>query len=278
MKRKYMTTSDQTITYYDEGQGEPIFMLHGFPDSADVWRKLIPMFVNQGYRVIAPDMRGFGQSSIPENVGDFSIQFIMADILKLKKFLNIDQPAKLIAHDWGANIGWMLASFYQSEFESYIAISVGHPYSYAKDGGFEQQKKGWYTMAFLFEGLAEELFSQNNWAGLRTFTQNHPELDSHWIPDLSREGRFTAALNLYRANLEPHNNSQTPDIPQSQIPILGIYGTNDLYLSEAQMKNSSKYLDGEFDYVTVKGGHWLPIDEPEFIFDQATKFYNHQTK
>lgn len=271
MERKKLKLSDITIAYYDEGEGDPIFMLHGFPDSADVWRKMIPVFISNGYRVIAPDMRGFGESDIPEKKEDSAISFILKDILELKGKLGIQQPAKLIAHDWGANIGWMLASFYPKEFDSYVAISVGHPYAYELDGGFEQKKKGWYTMAFLFEGMAEKLFSQNDWAGFRVFTQNHSELAEHWLPDLKRKGRFTAALNLYRANLEP--TEKNLEIPSTPLNVLGFYGRKDLYLSESQMTESKKYIDGRFDYVPVEGGHWLPIDEPEFLTAHILDFY-----
>lgn len=271
MKRKTMALSNINIAYYDEGQGEPIFMLHGFPDSADTWRKLIPIFVSKGYRVIAPDMRGFGESDIPEKVEDSAIALIMKDILELKAKLAIQEPVKLIAHDWGANIGWMLVSFYPDSFESYVPISVGHPYAYALDGGFEQKKKSWYSMAFLFQGMAEKMFSQNDWAAFRVFTQDHSELDKYWIPDMQREGRFTAALNLYRANLEP--SGKNLEIPKSPVNVLGFYGNKDLYLSESQMSESKKYITGDFRYIKVDGGHWLTVDEPEVLAENILEFY-----
>lgn len=274
MKRKYVTFKGMEIAYYDEGKGKPIFMIHGFPDSADVWRKIIPGLVNAGYRVIAPDLRGFGESKIPNTKAESAIPMILEDILSLKSYLNIEEPVKLIAHDWGANIGWMLISFYPEEFESYVPISVGHPYAYAMDGGFEQKKKGWYTMMFLFEGMAETLFSQNDWAAFRVFTQNHPELDTHWLPDMRREGRFTAALNLYRANLEPLEKSI--EVPRTSVDIFGFYGLQDLYLSETQMSASGKYVNGSFNYKSIDGGHWLPLDRPEVLLNNIIKFYKNR--
>ena len=271
MNRKTIELSEIKMSYYDEGEGEPILMLHGFPDSADVWRNMIPRLVDEGYRVIAPDMRGFGETEAPVGKENYTVAKIMKDFLELKALLKIEVPMKLIAHDWGASIGWSLVSFYPDQFESYVPISVGHPYAYALDGGFEQQKKGWYTMAFQFEGMAEKMFSQNDFAAFRVFTQDNPELDINWLPDMRREGRFTAALNLYRANLEPHEDDVK--VPRTPLDVMGFYGEDDLYLSESQMKATGKYTDGEFGYVKIDGGHWLPLEQPELLLKDILQFY-----
>lgn len=274
MQRKFIQLTSVKLAYYDEGHGEPIMLLHGFPDSADVWRHLIPLFVKNGYRVIAPDLRGFGESELLNGVKNYQIKMIMQDLLELKNRLSITDPIKLIAHDWGANIGWMLVSFFPQEFSTYVALSVGHPYAYALDGGFEQRMKGWYTMAFQFEGMAEQMFSQNDWAAFRVFTQENPELDVNWLRDLRRPGRFTAALNLYRANLKPVANA--PKIQPTPVPVLGIYGSNDLYLSESQMVASKKYISGGFTFKTTDAGHWLPLEAPQQVFSLVTSFYQAQ--
>ncbi|AEJ23340.1 hypothetical protein JC2156_07450 [Weissella koreensis KCTC 3621] len=271
MQRLEVQLSNVKLSYFDEGTGAVIFLLHGFPDSADVWRNIIPGLVSAGYRVIAPDLRGFGQSELKPNKDDYKIKFIMQDILELKASLNLTQPVKLVAHDWGANIGWMLISFFPDQFSSYFPISVGHPYAYALDGGFEQKKKGWYTMAFQFEEMAEKMFSQNDWAAFRIFTENNSELDTNWLPDLKRAGRFTAALNLYRANLVPSDNDSK--LAPTPVPVHGLYGKNDLYLSQSQMEQSGKYTSGPFNFSLIDGGHWLQIEAPELVLNSILNFY-----
>ena len=88
MQRLEVQLSNVKLSYFDEGTGAVIFLLHGFPDSADVWRNIIPGLVSAGYRVIAPDLRGFGQSELKPNKDDYKIEFIMQDILELKASLN----------------------------------------------------------------------------------------------------------------------------------------------------------------------------------------------
>lgn len=276
MTRKMIDLNGLQLAYVDTGIGEPLFLLHGFPDSADVWRRMLPGLVAAGYRVIAPDLRGFGQSAAPVTQSAYQAKYLMQDVLALKASLGFTQPVKLIAHDWGANLGWLLVSLFPQAFQAYVPISVGHPYAYAHDGGFEQQKKGWYAMAFQFEGLAEKLFSQHDWAAFRVFTQDNPELDRHWLPDLRRPGRFTAALNLYRANLGP--SDRPLQLAPTPVPIHGFYGADDLYLSQAQMQASGKYVAGSFDYQVVPGGHWLPLEQPELLVQASCAFFANLTQ
>ncbi|MGR8980821.1 MAG: alpha/beta fold hydrolase, partial [Gammaproteobacteria bacterium] len=146
--------NDIQLNVYEEGEGEPVLLLHGFPDSNYLWRSVIPRLVKAGYRAIAPDQRGFGGSDAPEGKENYDMALIAKDAVALMDALSIPK-ARLVAHDWGALIGWFLAGTYPERFESYTAISVGHPNAYAA-AGFEQKKKGWYVLFFQLEGIAEK--------------------------------------------------------------------------------------------------------------------------
>ena len=139
LKGQKMKINGLTLNVLVEGEGEPIILLHGFPDSNYVWRDVIPLLVNAGYKVIAPDQRGFGESDAPEGKENYDMERIAKDAVAILDALNI-KKAKLVAHDWGAMIGWLLAGKYPEQFENYTAISVGHSKAYAA-AGFEQKKK-----------------------------------------------------------------------------------------------------------------------------------------
>lgn len=186
------------LNVYVEGDGEPVFLLHGFPDSNYLWRGIIPRLVKAGYRVIAPDQRGFGESEAPEGKENYKIELIARDAVGVLDALDIPRT-KLVTHDWGAMIGWLLAGAYPERFENYTAISVGHPSAYAS-AGFEQKKKGWYVLFFQLEGIAEKAVMAKDWALFRKTVHGRPEME-HWVEDLSRPGRLTAGMNWYRANL-----------------------------------------------------------------------------
>jgi len=254
-----------------EGEGEPVLLLHGFPDSNYLWRDVIPHLVNAGYQVIAPDQRGFGLSDAPEGKENYEMDQIARDAVAVLDALNIPK-AKLVAHDWGAMIGWLLAGTYPDRFESYTAISVGHPKAYAS-AGFEQKKKGWYVLFFQLGGIAEKVFMADDWSIFRKTVANHPEMD-HWIQDLSRPGRLTAGMNWYRANL---SNLWKADFPRVKIPVFGIWSTDDVALAEDQMIGSAEYVDAQWQYERLEGvSHWVPVDEPDKLSSMLLKYFKQE--
>ena len=250
-----------------EGAGEPVLLLHGFPDSNYLWRDMIPPLVEAGYQVIAPDQRGFGESDAPKEKENYAMELIAKDAVAILDELGIEK-AKLVAHDWGAVIGWLLAGTYPERFECYTAISVGHPIAYAS-AGYEQKKKGWYVLFFQLRGIAEKMTMARNWAIFRKTVHNHPEAD-HWIADLSRPGRLTAAMNWYRANFFKLLKA---DFPRVKIPVFGIWSTKDVALAEDQMIGSEAYVDAPWRYERMKDiSHWVPVDAPDKLSELIIEF------
>jgi len=261
--------SPQTKVYYVnginlnvqiQGDGEPLLLLHGYPDSMALWRKTIPTLVAKGYQVIVPDMRGFGGSDAPEGVKNYTIDLVVSDYLALLEQLKLNK-VHLIAHDWGAIIGWYLACKHPNRFYSYTALSVGHPKSYAS-AGWEQKRKAWYTLFFQLRGFAEWLILRHDGQWIRNFVDHHPETE-HWINDLSRPGRITSTINLYRANLW---QVYTGKLPDCTIPVMGVWSTNDFALTEDNMTNSERYIANDWRYERIEScGHWIPLDQPEMV-------------
>ena len=244
----------------DEGAGEPVLLVHGFPDDHTVWRKQVPALVAAGYRVIAPDNRGCGDSEMASHTGDYLLPRLVADLVAILDALGIER-VKLVGHDWGAVIAWVFAARHPERVERYAALSVGHAAAYAA-GPLEQKLKGWYVLMFQLRGFAEWLIKARDWSFFRRFTDNHPEVDS-WTAKLGRSGRLTAGINYYRANI---GILLRPDQSKVTVPVLGIYSDGDRYLAAAQMRDSAAYVDAPFQYEIVKGaGHWLQIDAPDQV-------------
>lgn len=244
----------------DVGEGEPVLLVHGFPDTHAVWRNQIPALVAAGYRVIAPDTRGCGESQMMPRVADYRIENLIADLAALLDALAIAQ-VKLVAHDWGAVIAWQFALAHPQRVERYVALSVGHPSAYGSDG-IAQKLKGWYVVMFQLRWIAEWLLTAWNWKGFAMFT-GFPAEVPHWRKILGRPGRLTAGINYYRANLQlilPRA------YPKAQVPVVGIYSDGDRFLTERQMINTAQYCDAGFVYRKVSGAnHWLQLDAPEKV-------------
>jgi len=258
IKGKKIDLGDVELNVQVIGQGPAVLLLHGFPDSNALWRQVTPLLVDAGYQVIAPDQRGFGESSAPRGTTNYRIEYIVRDAIGLMDALGVDK-AHLVGHDWGAVIGWFLAGEHSDRFHSLTAVSVGHPRAYA-NAGPDQKRKGLYTFLFQLRGLAEWYLRANDFARFRKWVRNYPEADN-WISDLSRPGRLEAALGWYRVNLGRMLTGRHPRCP---LPTLGIWSSRDFALAESQMTRSAEFVDAAWRYERLEGlSHWIPLEAPE---------------
>ncbi len=242
------------------GSGPDVLLVHGFPDDHTVWRNQIPVLVEAGYRVVALDTRGCGESALTLGVAEYRIENLVADLVALLDALAI-RKVRLIGHDWGAVIAWRLVIAHPERVDRYVALSVGHPTAYAR-GGIAQKLKGYYIALLLMRGVAEWLCTRCNWLLFGALTQ-FPEEMSNWTRNLSRPGRLTAAMNYYRANWRM---IFAQEIPDAQIPVCGVWSGGDFFLTEAQMKASKAHVRGPWRYIRIDGAnHWLQLTAPDEV-------------
>jgi pimeloyl-ACP methyl ester carboxylesterase len=258
------------IEYEVTGEGPPVVLLHGFPDSSRLWRHQVPALSAAGFKVIVPDLRGYGRSDKPAEVEAYGMRFLVGDVLGVMSDAGV-QRAHVVGHDWGAAIAWALAAYAGERVDHLAVLSVGHPAT-MRAGGYEQHQKSWYMLLFLFEGVAEEWLSADDWAEFRRWS-GHPDCDQV-IRDLEAGGSLTPGLNYYRANISPrrfvHPGASLPPI---QSPTMGIWSSNDMALTEAQMTSSAAGVAGPWRYERVDGpGHWMQLEAPDAVSDLLVDF------
>jgi pimeloyl-ACP methyl ester carboxylesterase len=236
-----------------------VLLLHGFPDTAEMWLPQIERLHQAGYRCIAPDTLGCGRSDMAPRLGDYHALKITGDHRALLEHLGIAQ-AHVVGHDWGAVIGWMFAGHFPQRTLSLVAMSVGHPTAYARSGP-RQKLMGWYTLFFLLGGLADRLLAGEGRLSLRRVFRGHPQMDEV-LQRLREPGRMTAALRIYRAAIVPVLFTRQPQVAA---PTLGLWSEGDLFLVEAQMTASARFVDGPWRYGRLHGGHWMSLEQPEHI-------------
>lgn len=260
---KTMEVGGVEIAYIDYGpsDGTAVLLIHGFPDSARLWRHQIPVLAEAGYQVIAPDLRGFGRSGRPLQVEEYIMPRILNDLTTLLDTVGAEK-AHVVGHDWGAAIAWALALRRPERLRTLTALSVGHPSAFAM-AGLAQRQKSWYILLFQFEGVAEEWLSQNDWFWLRRWSDSD-EVE-YWIEDLGRPGALTAGLNFYRANMPPESLLKPPPpYPPLEMPVMGVWSSEDPALTEIQMTASGEFVVGEWSYQRIEGvGHWVPFEAPD---------------
>ena len=261
-------TNGIELAVRDEGSGPAVLLLHGFPDDHRVWDAQVPALVAAGYRVIAPDTRGAGESEMPAEEAAYRIEALVADLVGLLDTLGIEQAA-VVGHDWGAVQAWHLAMWHPARVSRLAALSVGHPAAYA-DGGWRQKLKGWYVLVFCLRGLAEWLSPLGDWRMFRRMRQNPAEAAAT-IASYARPGRLTAGLNYYRANARRF--MWQADRGHVAAPVLGLYSDGDRFLTAGQMQGSAAYADGPFRYACITGvAHWLQQEAPAAVNAELLRF------
>jgi pimeloyl-ACP methyl ester carboxylesterase len=243
----------------DHGDGVPVLMMHGFPDSARLWRHQVPVLAASGFRVIAPDMRGFGRSEWPGEVAAYRLRNVVADVSAILDHFRVE-AAHVIGHDWGAAVAWLTAMLCPDRVRTLTVISVPHPLAAPT---LRQYEMAWYQLFFQFYGVAEATIQHDDWAWLRMFSRGDGDI-GQWIEDLSRPGALTASLNWYRANLAPRMPGPPTRLPPVTAPTLAIWSAGDHYLDGERMKNSAALVQGPWRYEEIPdASHWVPLDAPD---------------
>ncbi|HXQ15762.1 MAG TPA: alpha/beta hydrolase [Caulobacteraceae bacterium] len=261
MTTKHLEISGLNFALQDEGDGDAVLLLHGFPDSRAVWRKQVPALVSAGYRVVAPDLRGFGETDKPEGVEAYAIPNLVGDVAGIMDALEL-KSAHVVGHDWGAAVAWAVAAFMPERVKDLVVLSVGHPSSFYGSAPIAQREKSWYMLLFQFPN-AEELLAANDWQLFREWGRHHAHME-HAVAALSAPGALTAGLNWYRANVNP----LAPPVafPPVGSRTMGVWSTGDVFLTEESMTGSARYVTAPWRYERInEASHWLQLDRPDLV-------------
>jgi pimeloyl-ACP methyl ester carboxylesterase len=224
-----------------------------------LWRNQVPALAEAGFRVIVPDLRGYGRSSKPDAVDAYALPLIVDDVVAVLAGAGADK-AHVVGHDWGASLAWRLASVAPEKVDHLVVLSVGHPATFRSTR--EQLEKSWYMLLFQFPGIAERWLADDNWSNFRSWT-GHPDAAAV-IAELESNGSLTPGLNYYRANLPPQSwVGPARQWPLVDAPTMGVWSTGDAFLTERQMTDSSGIVSGHWRYERLDGpSHWMQLDDP----------------
>ena len=253
----------------EQGRGDKVvLLLHGMPDTSGIWRYQIPALVAAGYRVIAPDLLGYGLTDKPADPARYAGAQLIGDVLALLDALKIESM-DVIGHDWGGYISWELALALPKRFRRHVVISTGNPNSFLGQQSIASVKQNWY-MYLNTQAAAPALYAANNGAFLKqVIIPTHPDINEVWSR-LQTPEAMLGMLNWDRGNnmAELYLAVASGQLTERDchVPTLGISGTHDQYLWESQMADSARWMAAPWRYAPVDGAsHWVMLDRPQEV-------------
>jgi pimeloyl-ACP methyl ester carboxylesterase len=250
--------------------GEPVILLHGFPETSHMWTGLMPKLAEAGYRCLAPDQRGYSPGARPEGVGHYRYQDTAADVIALADAVGFGR-FHLIGHDWGAGCGWSVVALHPERLLSWAALSVPHVAAFGRAirENEDQKNRSQYVQFFQAPGVAEAALSANGFERLKgIWSQSTPEEVAEYLSVFSQPGALTGALNWYRGSrgIDPQDDAVT--FGPVTVPTLFIWGNQDMAIGRAGVEAAAAYMKGPYRFVELDAGHWLIQEAPGRVTEE----------
>lgn len=255
------------------GEGDHLaLLLHGFPELHYSWRHQIPMLARKGYRVWAPNLRGYGGTDRPEGTDAYRIRTLAQDVAALIDASGA-RKVTLIAHDWGAIIAWYFAILKIRPLEGLVILNVPHPRCARRElKKWRQLRKSWYIFFFQLPVIPEWFLGRSNAAPIaRIFSDSavNKELFTRagvepYRKAAARPGALTAMLNYYRALLQRPDAGDTGE-GLVEVPTLVLWGEQDVAIDIHVLDGMDEYVNDLTVRRYAHASHWVQQDIPDDI-------------
>jgi epoxide hydrolase 4 len=257
-----------------------VLLLHGFPEFWYGWRHQIGPVAAAGFRVVAPDLRGYNLSSKPPRAGDYRVERLADDVLALARHLGYER-VHLVGHDWGGVIAWWAAMRDEPRVERFVILNAPHPVAYLRELRRPRQLlRSWYVFAFQLPWLPEAVVRAMSFRALRRLFRREParagaftEADiDRYVEAFSQPGALTAAINYYRAAARRTPKGMLRKARRIATPTLLIWGERDRYMVP-EMAGASELWASDLRVERFPDAtHWVQHDEPERVSARIIEF------
>jgi pimeloyl-ACP methyl ester carboxylesterase len=242
-----------------------VVLLHGFPADRHSWDVVADRLAGAGYRVLAPDQRGYSPGARPAGRRCYVLDALSGDVLALADQAGL-RRFHVVGHDLGALVAWHLAGTAPGRVASLTAVSVPHPRAMAvavRRG--PQALRSWYVLAFQVPALPERILAWRNGALLHRMLVNSglgAEAAARYSARAARPGGLTGPIGWYRALPLAVGQVPTP----VAVPTLMIWSPGDRFVSRAAAQGAAACVAGPYLFVEIPGApHWLPEAFPDAV-------------
>jgi pimeloyl-ACP methyl ester carboxylesterase len=251
----------------------PLLLLHGWPETHRCWEAVVPRLSDR-FRLLMPDLRGFGESDMPEGTGSYTMPVVTGDALAVLDHFEATE-AGVVGHDFGGAVAWALGAFVPDRVSAMVLLCSPHPLRLraAAIADPAQWHRSFYAWLMHAGAEGEQLLASNGFrtlAGWAFAGSGVPtETIEHYRELWSRPGRFHAMAEWYRANFRPSlfdPEVPTPMLPPVRVPTRYLHGEEDPAFVPAAGRGSGEFVAAPYEEQVVPGaGHWLPHDEPDLV-------------
>jgi epoxide hydrolase 4 len=279
LREGYADVGDVRLHYVEAGSGPLIVLLHGFPEFWFGWRLQIAPLAAAGFRVVAPDTRGYNLSSRPNGVAAYAADRMADDIRGLIQELGYES-AMLVGHDWGGTIAWTMAMKHPDVVDRLAILDAAHPNKLQK-GLFKPRQfvRSWYFFFFALPWLPERIVSARRFRFFQRFLRDArpaytPEEMDRYVEAWSQPGAATAMINYYRCSVRPPKGTKQ-QVSQVSAPTLVIWGQRDRFLGPTLAEPDRKEVPNLVGVERLPdASHWVHHDEAERLTQLLIDFYS----
>jgi pimeloyl-ACP methyl ester carboxylesterase len=280
LREGYAEIGDVRLHYVEAGNGPLIILLHGFPEFWYGWRLQIEPLAAAGFRVVAPDMRGYNLSSRPDGVEAYETDRLAADIRDLIHERGA-RSALLVGHDWGGTAAWTTAMNHPEVVDRLAILNAAHPRKLSQGLHHPGQlRKSWYFFFFALPELPETVVRANHWHFFRHFLGDAhpaytPEEFERYIEAWSQPGAATGMINYYRSSVRTSPKRAEAALRPISAPTLVIWGERDQYLGPELAEPDHDDVPN-LDHVErlADASHWVHHDGAEQVNQLLTDFFS----
>ncbi len=238
--------------------GEPVVLLHGFPQDSAAWDAMSPQLHQHGLRTLALDQRGYSPMARPRGRRNYTLRETTADVLALLDAAGLE-GAHVVGHDWGGIVAWALGAWHPERVRTLTALSVPHPAAMAKAMvTSDQALRSYYMGVFQLPVLPERLLLAGGGTAMRRMLQRgglSEEVAAHYVARMREPGALSAALGWYRAL--PFGARDR--VGTVRVPTLHVWSTGDAFLGRAGIEATSRFVDAPYRLEVLEGvPHWIP--------------------
>jgi pimeloyl-ACP methyl ester carboxylesterase len=256
-----------TFDVRDDGpaDGEPVVLLHGFPQDSTAWDGVAPLLHGRGLRTLAPDQRGYSPGARPRGRSAYRLRETVGDVLALLDAAGL-AGAHVVGHDWGGGIAWALGAWHPERVRSLTVLSAPHPGGLARAMVTSRQAlQSAYMAFFQLPVVPEAMLLAADGAGLRRALVRSGLPGDHadrYVRRMLEPRALSSALGWYRAL--PFS---APDqVGRVRVPTLHVWSSGDHALNRAGIEASNRFVDAPYRLEVLEGlPHWLPEVAPERI-------------